>query len=188
MSQFESHSDGTQVGDQVDRAEDVAAARDVAAAAVRAPGIAEQTLSSDLVADLTLAQGVTYTPGGLRVLRTSYVFRLNDTVRGNQEGEYVTINDTGGVYSDGSSVSTENSFKLRPGGRYLVFADRVGDDLWLRQVLEVHGDGEVVADATGRILAGIREGVPITEPQPSYEPLRYVRAATRSPRAHGRPS
>ena len=69
---------------------------------------------------------MTYTPGGLRVLRTSYVFRLNDTVRGNLEGEYVTINDTGGVYSDGSSVSTENSFKLRPGGRYLVFADRVG--------------------------------------------------------------
>ena len=41
MSQFESHSDGTQEGDQVDRAEDVAAARDVAAAAVRGPGIAD---------------------------------------------------------------------------------------------------------------------------------------------------
>jgi hypothetical protein len=180
MSQFESHRDETQEGDQADRAEDLAAERDVSGTA-RAPGVADQTRSSDLVADLTLAQGVTYTPGGLRVLRTGYVFRLNETVRGNLEGEYVTINDTGGVYSDGSSVSTENSFKLGPGGRYLVFADRVGDDLWLRQVLEIHGDGEVVADAAGRILVGIREGVPIAEPQPSYEPLRYVRALRSSP-------
>jgi hypothetical protein len=179
MSQFEIHSDDAQEGDQSDRAEDVAAAKDVSLEDVRGPGIADQLRSSELVADVTLAQGVTYTPGGLKVLRTSYVFRLNETVRGNLEGEYVTINDTGGVYPDGSSISTEHSFKLSPGGRYMVFADRVGDDLWLRQVLQIHGDGEVVADASGRVLVGIREGVPIAQSQPSYEPLRYVRAVPR---------
>src|SRR4029453_1662805 len=105
MSQFEIHSDDAQEGDQSDRAEDVAAAKDVSLEDVRGPGIADQLPSSELVAAVTVAQGVTSPPGGLKVLRTSYVFRLNETVRGNLEGEYVTINDTGGVYPDGSSIS-----------------------------------------------------------------------------------
>ena len=173
------NSEDAQVGDQVDRVEDVEAARDVLTGDVRAPGIADQLEASDLVADVTLAQGVRHTPEGLRVLRTSYVFRINELVRGDSSDEYLTINDTGGEYPDGSSVSTENSFRLTPGGRYMVFADRVGEDLWLRQVLQVHGDGDVVADASGRVLVESREGPPIAQPAPTYEALRYVRAAAR---------
>jgi hypothetical protein len=180
MSQSQIGSDGPQEGDQVDRADDVPAATDLPREETRRPGIADQVRSSDLVADLTLAQGVTYTPDQLRVLRTSYVFKVNQVVRGNPEGEYVTINDTGGVYPDGSTVSTEHSFKLSPGGRYMVFADRVGDDLWLRQILQIHDDGAVVADASGRVLVGIREGVPIAQAQPSYEALRYIQPVTRN--------
>src|SRR4051794_11969738 len=108
MSEFEMNN----VGDQVDRVEDVQAAKDVPSGDVRGPGVPDQLRSSDLVADLSLADGVRYTPEGLRVLRTSYVFRINELVRGNSAGEYVTVKDTGGVYPDGSSVSTENSFKL----------------------------------------------------------------------------
>jgi hypothetical protein len=78
------------------------------------------------------------------------------------------------VYPDGSTVSTENSFRLTPGGRYMLFADRVGDDLWLRRVLQVHDDGTVVADDSGRVVVGIEEGVPVTAVQPTYEALRYV--------------
>src|SRR5829696_1384912 len=177
MSQFDSES--AQEGDQVDRVEDVQPAKDVFTGDVRSPGIADQLRSSDLVGDLTLAQGLRYTPAGLRVLRTSYVFRVNELVRGSTAGEYVTINDTGGVYPDGSSVSTENSFRLNPGERYMVFADRVGEDLWLRQVLQIHGDGDVVADASGRVLVESREGLPIAQATPTYEPLRYVRTAAR---------
>ena len=77
MSQFENR-DGIQEGDQADRAEDVAPARDVRLRRSGARASRTRPRSSDLVADLTLAQGVTYTPGGLRVLRTSYVFRLNE--------------------------------------------------------------------------------------------------------------
>jgi hypothetical protein len=172
MSEFEMNN----VGDQVDRVEDVQAAKDVPSGDVRGPGVPDQLRSSDLVADLSLADGVRYTPEGLRVLRTSYVFRINELVRGNSAGEYVTVKDTGGVYPDGSSVSTENSFKLIPGGRYIVFADRVGEDLWLRQVLQVHGDGDVVADASGRVLVESPEGLPVAEAAPTYEPLRYVPA------------
>jgi hypothetical protein len=140
----------------------------------------DQARASELVADATLAQAVTYTPGEQRVLRTSYVFRVNQVVRGEPEGEYVTINDTGGVYPDGSTVSTENSFRLDAGGRYMLFADRVGRDWWLRRVLQVHGDGSVVADDSGRVVVGIREeGVPITEFRPTYEALRYVRPVAR---------
>jgi hypothetical protein len=178
MSQFEVHGDPSQEADRAERPEDVSSATDVGPENVRGPNVADQARPSDLVADLTLAQGVTYLPGGLRVLRTSYVFRVNEAVRGNVAGEYVTVNDTGGMYSDGSSVSTENSHKLRSGGRYLIFADRVGDDYWLRQVMEVHDDGEVVADASGRVLVGIQEGVPLAEQRPTYESLRYVRALT----------
>jgi hypothetical protein len=176
-----------QEGDQVDRVEDVQAAKDVFAGDVRGSGIADQLRASDLVADVTLAQGVRHTPEGLRVLRTSYVFRINELVRGKSAGEYVTINDTGGEYSDGSSVSTENSFRLIPGGRYVVFADRVGEDLWLRQVLQVHGDGDVVADASGRVLVESREGLPIAQAAPTYEPLRYVRATARPVEPMGGP-
>jgi hypothetical protein len=71
--------------------------------------LADQSRSADLVADVTLAQAVTYTPGQLRVLRTSYVFRVNEVVSGNLPGEYATVNDTGGEYPDGSTVSTEHS-------------------------------------------------------------------------------
>src|SRR5215204_2708761 len=175
MSQFDGES--AQEGDQVDRVEDVKPAKDVFTGDVRSPGIADQLRSSDLVGDLTLAQGLRYTPAGLRVLRTSYVFRVNELVHGSTAGEYVTINDTGGVYPDGSSVSTENSFRLNAGGRYMVFADRVGEDLWLRQVLQVHGDGDVVADASGRVLVQSRDGVPVAQAAPTYGSLRYVRAA-----------
>jgi len=177
MPQFEMDSEDAQVGDQVDPVEDVQPAKDVVTGDVRGPGIPDQLRSSDLVGDLTLAEGVRHTPAGLRVLRTSYVFRINELVRGNTSGEYVTINDTGGVYPDGSSVSTENSFRLDPGGRYMVFADRVGEDLWLRQVLQVHGDGDVVADASGRVLVQSRDGVPVAQAAPTYGSLRYVRAA-----------
>jgi hypothetical protein len=187
MPQFEMNSEGAQESDQVDPAEDVQAAKDVLTGDVRGPGIADQLRTSDLVADVTLAQGVRHTPEGLRVLRTSYVFRINELVRGNSAGEYVTINDTGGEYSDGSSVSTENSFRLIPGGRYMVFADRVGKDLWLRQVLQVHGDGDVVADASGRVLVESGEGLPIAQAAPTYEPLRYLRPAARSVEPMGGP-
>ena len=128
-----------------------------------------------MVAAVTLAQGVTYTPRPLRVLRTSYVFRVDEVIQGDVPGDFVTINDTGGVYPDGSTVSTEHSFRLEPGGRYTVFADRVGDELWLRQVLQVHEDGAVVADSSGRVVVGIRDGAPIVEPVPTYEALRYLR-------------
>jgi hypothetical protein len=139
----------------------------------------DEARSADLVADVALAERVTYTPAGLRVLQTSYVFRVNQIIRGQVPGEYVAVNDTGGVYPDGSTVSTERSFRLTPGGRYVVFADRIGADLWLRQVLQVHQDGAVVADASGRVLVGLREGVPVTETEPAHEPLRYVRAVAR---------
>jgi hypothetical protein len=188
MPQFEMNSEGAQEDDQVDPVEDVQVAKDVLTGDVRGPAIADQLRSSDLVADVTLAQGVRHTPEGLRVLRTSYVFRINELLRGNSAGEYVTINDTGGEYSDGSSVSTENSFRLIPGGRYVVFADRVGEDLWLRQVLQVHGDGDVVADASGRVLVESREGLPIAQAAPTYEPLRYVRAAARPVEPMDRPT
>lgn len=161
--------------DQADQAEDVAARADTADDGGPPHGIADRALTSDLVADVTLADRVTYTPRPLRVPRTSYVFRVNEVVRGNLEAEYVTINDTGGVYPDGSTVSTENSFKLNPGGRYMVFAQRVGDDLWLRQVLQVHNDGAVVADASGRVVVGIQDGAPVVEAEPTYEALRYLR-------------
>ncbi len=82
MAQDEIRSDGPQEGDQVDRAEDVAAAK----VAGEAAGIADEVRSADLVADVTLAQGVTYTPGELKVLRTSYVFRVNRVVRGDPQG------------------------------------------------------------------------------------------------------
>src|SRR5215207_3851036 len=154
MPQFEMDSEDAQVGDQVDPVEDVQPAKDVVTGDVRGPGIPDQLRSSDLVGDLTLAEGVRHTPAGLRVLRTSYVFRINELVRGNTSGEYVTINDTGGVYPDGSSVSTENSFRLDPGGRYMV-----------------------VADASGRVLVQSRDGVPVAQAAPTYGSLRYVRAA-----------
>ncbi len=176
MSDFGMPSTGPQEGDRVERAEDVSAPLDPAATTGRDPGLAGQARSSSgLVADVTLAQGVTYTPGQLRVLRTSYVFRVNRIIRGNAPGEFVTINDTGGVYPDGSTVSTERSFRLRPGDRYVVFADRVDADLWLRQVLQVHEDGAVVADASGRLIRGIRDDAPVAEAEPTYEALRYAR-------------
>ena len=179
MSQSEMNGEGDNEADQVDRVEDVHAAQDVLAGDARGQGISDQLRSSDLVADVNLADGVRYTPEGLRVLRTSYVFRINEVVHGNSTGEYVTIKDTGGAYPDGSSVSTENSFKLIPGGRYIIFADLVAEDLWLRQVLQVHGDGDVVADASGRVLMDSREGVPVAEAAPTYEALRYVAAVSR---------
>ncbi|MDF3311602.1 hypothetical protein P3H15_42240 [Rhodococcus sp. T2V] len=179
MSRFEMSSEGANEADQVDRVEDVQAAKDVPSGDARDPGTSDQFRSSDLVADVSLADGVRYTPDGLHVLRTSYVFRVNEVVRGNSAGEYVTIRDTGGVYPDGSSVSTENSFKLIPGGRYVVFADLVGEDLWLRQVFQVHGDGDVVADASGRVLVESREGLPLAQAAPTYEALRYVPAVVR---------
>ena len=179
MPQFEMNNESAQEGDQVDRVEDVQVADAVLTGDVRGPGISDQLRSSDLVADVTLADGVRYTPEGLRVLRTSYVFRINELIRGNWASEYVTISDTGGVYRDGSSVSNENSFKLSRTGRYIVFADSVGDDLWLRQALQVHGDGDVVADASGRLLVESPDGVPIAQAAPTYEPLRYVRALGR---------
>jgi len=169
-------SDGAHEVDQVDRAEDVPAAKPVAGEEAGIPG---QVRSADLVADVSLAQGVTYTPGELKVLRTGYVFRVNDVVQGEVQGQYITVNDTGGAYPDGSTVSTERSFRLVPGGRYLVFAFRVGGDLWLRQVLQVHDEGAVVADASGKVLVGFQEGVPLAEAEPSFEPLRYVRPVAR---------
>ena len=134
MSQFEMNSEGANEGDQVDRVEDVQAAKDVLAGDVRGLGISDQLRSSDLVADLSLAAGVRYTPEGLSVLRTSYI----------------------------------------------VFADRVEEDWWLRQVLQIHGDGDVVADASGRVLVESREGLPVAQAAPTYEPLRYVRTVARS--------
>jgi Matrixin len=175
VSQFDIPSDRSQEADRADRSEDAPAVRDSSGGGTRGSSIVDQARGSDLIADVTLAQGVTYTPGDLRVLRTSYVFRVNQVVGGNSPGEYVTVNDTGGVYPDGSTVSTENSFRLRPGGRYMLFADRVGSDLWLRRVLQVHDDGTVVADDSGRVVVNIQEGVPITAPEPTYEALRYVR-------------
>jgi hypothetical protein len=175
VTEFENRSGGPQEADRADRAEDAPAVRDVSDAGLRGPSIADQARAAALVADVTLAQAVTYTPGELRVLRTGYVFRVNQVIGGDPPGEYVTVNDTGGVYPDGSTVSTENSFRLSPGGRYLLVADRVGYDLWLRRVLQVHEDGTVVADDSGRVVVGIQEGVPIAAPQPTYESLRYVR-------------
>jgi len=177
LAQDENRSDSAHEADQVDRAEDVPAAK---AAAAEEAGIPDQVRSADLVADVSLAQGVTYTPGELKVLRTGYVFRVNDVVRGEVQEEYITVNDTGGAYPDGSTVSTERSFRLVPGGRYVVFADRVGGDLWLRQVLQVHDDGAVVADASGRVLVGFQQGVPLAEAEPTFEALRYVGPVARS--------
>ena len=174
LTQYEMRSDGPQEADQVDRAEDVPAAKAVAG---EEAVIADQVRSADLVADVSLAQGVTYTPGELKVLRTSYVFRVNQVIRGDVQVEYVTVNDTGGVYPDGSTVSTERSFRLEPGRRYVVFADRVGGELWLRQVLQVHE--AVVADASGRVLVRFQEGRPLVEAEPTYEALRYVRPVSR---------
>jgi hypothetical protein len=168
----------TGVGDRVDRVEDVSAQADPSGAVVP-PGLADQVDRSDLVADVTLADGVTYTPRPLRVLRTSYVFTVNEVVRGEVAGGSVTVNDTGGVYPDGSTVSTEHSFRLRPGGRYTIFADQVDGELWLRQVLQVHDDGAVVADASGRVLVGMLGGVPVVEPEPTFDGLRYTTQVVR---------
>ena len=126
MAQDENRSDGAREADHVERAEDVPAPT---AGAGEEAGMAGRVRSADLVADVSLAQGVTYTPGELRVLRTGYVLRVNDVVRGEVQGEYVTVNDTGGVRPDGSTVSTERSFRLVPGERYVVFADRVGGEV-----------------------------------------------------------
>jgi hypothetical protein len=175
LSESEIPTDNSNEADQVDPAEDAPAARGVAGD--RGASLAAPSRSADLVADVTLAQTVTYTPGELRVLRTSYVFRVNEVVSGDPEGEYVTVNDTGGVYPDGSTVSTEHSFSLSPGDRYVIFAARVGDDLWLRRVLQVHDNGAVVADDSGRIVSEIRAGVPITQDRPTFAALRYVRPA-----------
>jgi hypothetical protein len=163
----------SQDADQADHAEDAPAARD--ASADRGASLADQYRSADLVADVTLAQTVTYTPAELRVLRTSYVFRVNEVVSGDLVGEYITVNDTGGRYPDGSTVSTENSFRLTAGERYLLFAAQVDNDFWLRRVLQVHEGGAVVADAGGRVVSAIRQGIPVTDEQPSYEALRYIR-------------
>lgn len=172
-----SDSDFDGIGDAVDVAAD---AKDVPAGDVRSPAASDQVRSADLVAEVTLADGVRYTPDGLRVPRTSYVFRINELVSGAAEGEYVTINDTGGAYPDGSSVSTENSFRLTPGARYVVFADRVGADLWLRQVLQVHDDGGAVADASGHVLVEAREGAFLARPEATYASLRYVPTVARA--------
>jgi hypothetical protein len=182
VSESDMHDPGRQAeGDQADRPEDVSISRDVFGEGTHGPHLEDHFRSAGLVADVTLAQGVTYTPGALRVLRTSYVFRINTVVRGSADGDYVTVNDTGGEYPDGSTVSTERSFRLSPGGRYLVFAERVGEELWLREVLQVHADGGVVADASGRVLVGIQEGVPVAEVEPTYGTLGYVRAPAPSP-------
>ncbi len=173
MSEFGTSDEGVQEGDAVDRVEDASGTEGDAAWSHQREELPDQVRSSDLVADVTLAQSVTYTPEGLRVLRTSYVFKVNQAVRGAPD-EYVTVHDTGGVYPDGSTVSTERSFKLSPGGRYIVFATRSGEDLWLRQVLQVQGDGAVVADASGRALLGTRDGVPVAQPEQTYAPLRYI--------------
>ncbi|WP_020108256.1 hypothetical protein [Nocardia sp. 348MFTsu5.1] len=178
MSEFDEDSESANVGDQVDRVEDVQVAKDVLTGDVRGPDISDQLRSSDLVADVSLADGVRYTPEGLGVLRTSYVFRINELLRGQSAGEFVTVKDTGGVYPDGSSVSTEDSFNLIPGERYVIFADRVGEDLWLRQVLQVHDDGDAVADAAGRVLIESQQG-PVAQASPTYESLRYVRPIAR---------
>lgn len=168
-------SDARAVSDRVDRAEDAPARADAAAPAEPAADAPDRAMRADLVADVTLAQAVTYTPRPLRVLRTSYVFEVHEVIEGAARGGFVTVNDTGGAYPDGSTVSTEHSFRLRPGDRYTVFADRVGDELWLRRVLQVHADGAVVADASGRIVVGLADGAPIVEPEPSFDALRYLR-------------
>lgn len=179
MPRFEISPDGPEEADQVDRAEDVPFRLDVSEDDALRAGIADQARSADLVADATLARGVTYTPAQLRVLRTSYVFRINQVVRGGTDEEYVTVNDTGGVYPDGTTVSTEHSFQLTSGERYLVFAHRVGDDLWLREVLQVHDDGETVADAAGRVVVGIQDGAPVVQAEQAYETLRYLKPVAR---------
>lgn len=175
--------DGAREGDRVDRAEDAPAAKDLSGEESQRAGLADQARASDLVADVTLAKGVTYPLGGRGVLRTGYVFKVNQVVRGAAGEPFVTINDTGGMYPDGSTVSTEHSFNLSPGGRYLVFAERVGNDLWLRQVLQVQGDAAVVSDASGRVMIGIREGMPVVRPRPTYGSLRYVRPLARQDEA-----
>jgi matrixin len=167
--------DATEADDRIDRAEDLPFPVDAPDSGRPNDAISDRATGSDLIADVTLAQGVTYTPRPLRVLRTSYVFRVDAVIQGDVPGDFVTINDTGGAYPDGSTVSTEHSFRLKPGGRYTVFADRVGDELWLRQVLQVHEDGAVVADASGRVVVGIRDGAPVVESVPTYEALRYLR-------------
>jgi Matrixin len=174
MSEID-HPDNTSAeSDHVDRAEDAMAVADATGPAGPDPDLADQAQTSELIADVTLAQKLTYTPRPLRVPRTSYVFGINEVIRGNVEGEFVTVNDTGGAFPDGSTVSTENSFRLDEGGRYTVFADRVGDDLWLRRVLQVHDDGEVVADASGRVVVGIVDGTPVVAAEPTYQALRYI--------------
>ncbi|HEY2221359.1 hypothetical protein [Actinomycetospora sp.] len=174
------NADGGATGDRVDLIADAPPPRSETSDA-RPPALADQVRSSDLIAEVTLAQGVTYTPAGLGVLRTSYVFQVDRVVRGREGDAHVTVNDTGGAYADGSTVSTENSFRLSPGHRYLIFADRVDGELWLRHVLQVREGGAVVADASGRALTGFHEGVATVEPEATYEAARYIRQVTTSP-------
>jgi hypothetical protein len=157
-------------GDRV--AEDAAPPTEGGAAIVEQT-IADQADAAALVVDATLAKGISYIPAPLRVVVTAYVFKVNDVVSGADQDEYIVVYDTGGVLPDGTKMETVESFKLTPGDRYLVFAERVSGEYWARNVLQVLGEGQTLADASGRTVVGVEAGNLVVEPRVSQERLRY---------------
>lgn len=128
------------------------------------------------VFDGSLTRANAVTPEGLRVLTTEYVFEVNEWIKGGQGDSTVSVIAVGGRSSDGSGMTTEESLKLTPGNRYVVFLAEGAHELLVPfvRVLQVHEDGSLVADEAGRILERIDEGRPIFRTTAEVDSLYYL--------------
>jgi hypothetical protein len=165
---------------------------DGAAPADASAGAAQQlqTLvqASDLVADVTLAKGISHVPAPLRIIVTDYVFQVREVVKGAAADGPLIVRSDGGVLADGVAMDSPDAYKLTAGGRYLIFARKVKEGYRMTYVLRIERDGAIVATPEGRMVVGLRQGLLLIRTEVSYAPLHYLPARrTAAPKRQGPP-
>lgn len=134
--------------------------------------------ASGLVFDGELIRKTTFTPPGMRVLVTEYTFRVHESLRGGAPAD-VTVRETGGELANGDGMTTGRSHKLAEGGRYIVFLRPDAGEILapFQRVLQVMDGGATVADETGRIAIGVRDGALVTRRRAEVASMSYIPAA-----------
>ncbi len=129
-----------------------------------------------LVFDGVLTGATVRQPDGLRILVTDYVFRVDNCVVGDCGGESITLTNVGGELPNGDGMASNESYKLTPEQRYVVFVRPHADQLVVpfERVLQVFENGAVVADEVGRVLVGLEEGRMLFRSAGQFNSLNYL--------------